>query len=175
MRVPCGVQRGSCEGVAPEVNRKKMILLLKCVTANARRQHRCARPGPIPTSATENSSNSAAMRRLRWCLWCLALGAAAKRRKKRSTATDSDVATTVNVGDTGLAVHVSNGPASKTLRAWAAQLGDRGASHGEASMREEEVHTLIAAGDWPEHAWHEYQRLAAGAEPGAEIGTLSSR
>lgn len=70
---------------------------------------------------------------------------------------------TLQIGSTGVAVHIRDGPAFDRLFAWSRQLGDRGATHGEASEREGQVHALIASGAWPSHAWDEYQRLAAGS------------
>ena len=70
---------------------------------------------------------------------------------------------TLSIGTTGVAVRIRQGPAFDQLFTWSKHLGDRGATHGEASEREQRVHSLVASGAWPAYAWDEYQRLAAGS------------
>jgi ankyrin repeat protein len=70
---------------------------------------------------------------------------------------------TLSIGTTGVAVKIRQGPAFDQLFTWSKHLGDRGATHGEASEREQRVHSLVASGAWPSYAWDEYQRLAAGS------------
>ena len=70
---------------------------------------------------------------------------------------------TLSIGTTGVAVQIRQGPAFDQLFTWSKHLGDRGATHGEASEREQRVHALVASGAWPSYVWDEYQRLAAGS------------
>lgn len=67
----------------------------------------------------------------------------------------------VSVG--GLSLRIStDGVAGETLVQWANELDERGATAGEASMREAIVLNAVSSGEWPASAWEEYQRLAAG-------------
>ena len=76
---------------------------------------------------------------------------------------DDKAMRTLSIGTTGVAVKIRQGPAFDQLFTWSKHLGDRGATHGEASEREQRVHSLVASGAWPSYAWDEYQRLAAGS------------
>ena len=103
------------------------------------------------------------MRLRRW-LVALAVGAAAgKKRRKARDSSSSGGLTTMTVGDTGLVVRISDGPAASSLREWAKDIGDGGATFGEATMREAAVAARISSGDWPSSAYDEYQRIAAGS------------
>ena len=80
-----------------------------------------------------------------------------------SAAAEDKAMRTLSIGTTGVAVKIRQGPAFDQLFTWSKHLGDRGATHGEASEREQRVHSLVASGAWPAYAWDEYQRLAAGS------------
>lgn len=81
-----------------------------------------------------------------------------------SSARDEVSTESVAVGATGLRVVLPrDGPGSSELRAWAAEIGDRGATAAEASMREQVVYEAVASGEWPAAAWPAYNRLAAGS------------
>jgi len=80
-----------------------------------------------------------------------------------SAAAEDKAMRTLSIGTTGVAVKIRQGPAFDQLFTWSKHLGDRGATHGEASEREQRVHSLVASGAWPSYVWDEYQRLAAGS------------
>ena len=81
---------------------------------------------------------------------------------------------TVSVGDTGLVVRISDGPASASLKSWAKDLGDGGATFSEATAREAAVAARVSAGEWPASSYDEYQRLAAGTGNVDSAGLLIS-
>ena len=80
-----------------------------------------------------------------------------------ASAAEDKAMRTLSIGTTGVAVKIRQGPAFDQLFTWSKHFGDRGATHGEASEREQRVHSLVASGAWPAYAWDEYQRLAAGS------------
>ncbi|KAH8076983.1 hypothetical protein JL720_10284 [Aureococcus anophagefferens] len=113
------------------------------------------------------------MRTRCWLLALVAAVGAAKKRRKKPQATESGLAT-VSVGDTGLVVRISDGPASASLKSWAKDLGDGGATFSEATSREAAVAARVSAGEWPASSYDEYQRLAAGTGNVDSAGLLIS-
>ena len=113
------------------------------------------------------------MRTRCWLLALVAAFGAAKKRRRKPQATERGLAT-VSVGDTGLVVRISDGPASASLKSWAKDLGDGGATFSEATAREAAVAARVSAGEWPASSYDEYQRLAAGTGNVDSAGLLIS-